>query len=119
MTDAPIPVMLRVAGKRFACDRCGATVFTPAGENYVCNGCGTMYGSGETAVTETSGTPVSVWQGEMTLLGVVLHLHVLDDGTRIIEAQDMAALLEAMERGGRADEDEMATFARWLRGEAQ
>lgn len=64
----------------------------------------------------TAETPVSVWQGEMRLLGVTLHCHVLDDGTRIIEAQDMAALLEAMERGGRADEDEMAAFARWMRG---
>jgi hypothetical protein len=63
-----------------------------------------------------SETPVSVWQGEMTLLGVVLHVHVLDDGTRIIEAGDMALLLEAMEHGGRADEGEMAAFARWLRG---
>lgn len=62
--------------------------------------------------------PVSVWQGEMTLLGVVLHLHVLDDGTRIVEAQDMAALLGAMERGGPVDEDAMAAFARWLRGGA-
>ena len=65
-------------------------------------------------------TPVSVWQGEMTLLGVVLHLHVLDDGTRIIEAADMVALLEAMGRGGPVDEDEiadqMAAFARWQRG---
>jgi hypothetical protein len=61
-------------------------------------------------------TPVSVWQGEMTLLGVTLHLHVLDDGTRIVEAEDMAALLEAMGRGAPADEDEMAAFARWLRG---
>jgi len=64
--------------------------------------------------------PVSVWQGEMTLLGVVLHLHVLDDGTRIIEAADMVALLEAMGRGGPVDEDEvadqMAAFARWQRG---
>jgi hypothetical protein len=61
-------------------------------------------------------TPVSVWQGEMTLLGVTLHVHVLDDGTRIIEAQDMAAFLEAMERDRVVDEDEMAAFARWLRG---
>jgi hypothetical protein len=61
-------------------------------------------------------TPVSVWTGEMTLLGVTLHVHVLDDGTRIIEAGDMAALLEAMEHAGRAEEDEMAAFARWLRG---
>jgi len=61
-------------------------------------------------------TPVSVWQGEMTLLGVTLHLHVLDDGTRIIEAADMVALLEAMEHVGPADVDEMAAFARWQRG---
>lgn len=60
--------------------------------------------------------PVSVWQGEMTLLGVTLRLHVLDDGKRIVEAEDMAALLEAMEHGGPADGDEMAAFARWLRG---
>ena len=59
---------------------------------------------------------VSVWQGEMTLLGVTLHLHVLDDGTRIIEAQDMVALLEAMESGGPVDDDEMAAFARWQIG---
>lgn len=52
----------------------------------------------------------------MTLFGVVLHLHVLDDGTRIIEAQDMVALLEAMEGGGLVDEDEIAAFARWQRG---
>ena len=67
-----------------------------------------------------SGPPVSVWQGEMTLLGVVLHLHVLDDGMRIIEAADMVALLEAMGQGGPVDEDEvadqMAAFARWQRG---
>ena len=62
-------------------------------------------------------TPVSVRQGEMRLLGVALHLHVLDDGTRIVEAQDMAALLEAMEQGGPVDEAEVAAFARWQRGD--
>ena len=46
-TAEPAPVMLKVAGKRFACERCGATVFTPAGENFACNGCGTLYGSKE------------------------------------------------------------------------
>lgn len=61
--------------------------------------------------------PVSVWQGEMSLLGVTLHLHVLEDGTRIVEAQDMVALLDAMEHGGPVDEDEMAAFARWQRGD--
>lgn len=63
--------------------------------------------------------PVSVWQGEMTLLGVTLHLHVLDDGTRIIEAADVAAFMEAMQRGRtltEADELAVARFARWQRG---
>lgn len=63
--------------------------------------------------------PVSVWQGEMTLLGVTLHLHVLDDGTRIIEAADVAAFMEAMQRGRtltEADELAVARFARWHRG---
>ena len=68
----------------------------------------------------SSDTPISVWQVEMTLLGVTLHLRVLDDGTRIIEAADMLALLEAMGRGGPVDEgevaDQMAAFARWQRG---
>jgi hypothetical protein len=67
-------------------------------------------------MSEPAGTPVSVWSGEMTLLGVTLHLHVLDDGTRIVEAQDMAALVEAMGRGGPVDEGEIAAFARWQRG---
>ena len=63
--------------------------------------------------------PVSVWQGEMTLLGVVLHVHVLDDGTRIIEAADMVALLEAMGRGEPGEDevaDQTAALARWQRG---
>ena len=59
---------------------------------------------------------VSVWQGEMRLLGVTLLCHVLDDGTRIIEAPDMHALLEAMSRGGPVDDAEMEAFARWQRG---
>ena len=63
--------------------------------------------------------PVSVWQGEMNLLGVTLHLHVLNDGTRIIEAADMLALLAAMESGVIVDEDEAAAFARWQRGGEQ
>jgi hypothetical protein len=116
MAEAPVPAMLKVAGRRFACERCGATVFTPVGENFACNGCGTEYGSGEREDEGMAETPVSVWQGEMTLLGVVLHLHVLDDGMRIIEAPDMAALLEAMGSGAPADEDEMAAFTLWLRG---
>ena len=44
----PRPVMPYVNGKRFACERCGATVFTRQGSLYACNGCGTGYeGSAE------------------------------------------------------------------------
>ena len=46
MADEPVPAMLTVSGKRFACERCGASVFTRIGESYACNGCGTGYGSG-------------------------------------------------------------------------
>ena len=43
--DAGEPAMLRVAGKRFACCRCGANVFTRTPEgNFACNGCSTLYG---------------------------------------------------------------------------
>ena len=39
----PVPAMLTVAGQRFACERCGANVFTRTGEVFACNGCGTEY----------------------------------------------------------------------------
>lgn len=60
--------------------------------------------------------PVSVWQGEIQMSGVTLHVHVLSDGTRIIEADDLAALMGAWERGVTVDEAEAAAFARWQRG---
>lgn len=60
--------------------------------------------------------PVSVWRGELRLSGITLHLHVLNDGRRIIEAADVEALMEAWSRGVPVDEDEAAAFARWQRG---
>lgn len=60
--------------------------------------------------------PVSVWQGELSLSGVTLHLHVLSDGTRIIEAADVEALMRAWAGGATVDEDEAAAFGRWQRG---
>ena len=62
--------------------------------------------------------PVSVWQGELRLSGITLHCHVLDDGTRIIEAADVHALMEAWERGATATPAEIEAFARWQQGEA-
>jgi hypothetical protein len=59
--------------------------------------------------------PVSVWQGELRMSGVTLHVHVLSDGQRIIEADDLAALMKAWEQGAPLDEAEAAAFARWRR----
>jgi len=64
----------------------------------------------------TTSDPVSVWQGEFTMSGVTLHCHVLDDGTRIIEAADVQALMDAWAAGADVDEEEAAAFARWQRG---
>jgi hypothetical protein len=61
--------------------------------------------------------PVSAWQGEFTLSGVTIHVHVLADGQRIIEAADLTALFAAWACGVPVDEDEAARFARWQRGD--
>ena len=66
-----------------------------------------------------SAEPVSVWQGEITMSGVTLHVHVLDDGQRIIESADMEALMKAWTDGAPVDEDEAAAFASWQRGEGE
>lgn len=61
--------------------------------------------------------PVSVWQGELSISGVTLHVHVLSDGRRIIEADDVHALFQARTDGAVPDEAEAAAFARWQRGD--
>ena len=60
--------------------------------------------------------PTSVWQGEIQMSGLTLHVHVLSNGQRIIDAADLVALIEAWERGVPVDEAEAAAFARWQRG---
>jgi hypothetical protein len=40
---APAMVYVGPERKRFACERCGATVFTRTGEVFTCNGCGCSY----------------------------------------------------------------------------
>jgi hypothetical protein len=60
--------------------------------------------------------PVAVWSGELTLAGVTLRVHVLDDGMRIIDAGDFDALWAALEAGAQIDEDDVAAFARWQHG---
>lgn len=64
-----------------------------------------------------SAEPVSVWQGEIQMSGVTLHVHVLSDGTRIIEADDLNELVAAWGRGVHPSDNEAAAFARWQHGE--
>ena len=59
---------------------------------------------------------IATWSGELSLSGVTLHVHVLGDGTRIIEAADLHALLQAWEQGAEVDEAEAEAFGRWQRG---
>ncbi len=59
----------------------------------------------------------SAWQGTFQLFGVDVHCHVLSDGRRIIEANSMNALLEAMANGAGADVGDLDAFTRWQRGE--
>ena len=59
---------------------------------------------------------IATWSGELQLSGVTLHVHVLEDGTRIIEAADLHALLQAWEQGAEVDEAEAEAFGRWQRG---
>ena len=72
---------------------------------------------GENAVSDRPDTTLlhPVWSGEFTIFGVTLHCHVLSDGRRIIEADDVIGLFEAM--GGdvdEADEPGVEELARWL-----
>lgn len=60
-------------------------------------------------------TPVSVWSGSFHILGVDVRCHVLDDGQRIIEADSMTALFEAME-ASTAELGDLEEFRRWQAG---
>ena len=61
--------------------------------------------------------PVAVWSGTFTLLGVTLKCHVLDTGQRIIDADSVALLFDALaDPKAVIDHDELAEFARWRAG---
>jgi hypothetical protein len=64
-----------------------------------------------------SDLPVSVWTGEFTLFGVTLRCHVLDDGRRIIDADDIAKLLSAEPTDpDHADMADLQELLAWCRG---
>jgi hypothetical protein len=62
--------------------------------------------------------PHPIWSGEFVVFGTTLHCHVLSNGHRIIEADDVARLFAAI---GNADlhadvPAEAEQFARWIKG---
>jgi len=62
----------------------------------------------------------AIWEGTFKLFGIELRCCVLNDGTRVVNAEDMARLFGQMERGGDTipmDEEELNNFARWQKGD--
>ena len=60
-----------------------------------------------------SDIPTAIWDGTFTVFGVELKCFVLDNGKRIIEAESMAALFEAMGNGSNDDPGDLADYQRW------
>lgn len=61
--------------------------------------------------------PVAVWSGTFRVIGVDLRCHVLADGRRIVNADDVARMFAAAD--GEATEAEVAqleAFLRWRCG---
>lgn len=61
--------------------------------------------------------PKAIWEGEFSIAGVPLKCAVLEDGSRIIEAESFRNFIDALENGtvefGPAD---LVDFARWQSG---
>ena len=57
--------------------------------------------------------PRAVWVGTFTLFGVPLRCSVLDTGERVIDADDVERLFEAMGDDAEIDVAELERFARW------
>lgn len=62
--------------------------------------------------------PVSVWSGSFRIFGVDVKCHRLSDGQAIIEADSMAALIEAMEAPEGREIGALEEFRAWQEGKA-
>jgi hypothetical protein len=62
-----------------------------------------------------SAFPVSTYQGELTVLGVTLRMHVLDDGTRVIEKGGIDELFATMAEDP-LDQDDADRLAKFIKG---
>lgn len=71
--------------------------------------------------TET--IPTAVWEGTFTIMGVPLRCSVLNNGQRVINAEDIDALFDAMGDDERdidreALQLELDAFGKWQHGRA-
>lgn len=66
----------------------------------------------------TDGLPVATWEGTFTILGVPLRCAVLDNGQRVVNAEDVMRWLGAMDDPGSPQSDplEVQRFMRWKNG---
>lgn len=65
-----------------------------------------------------SETPRTVWEGSFCIFGVTLKCSVLDDGRRIIDADDFDLLMHSMHAPDNNDAElgDLAAFNRWRMG---
>ena len=73
---------------------------------------------GESGMDETRvEIPQAIRESSFTLSGVPIRCYVLDNGQRILNADDVHALFRAWESGAEIlDHEEMQIFQRWMRG---
>jgi hypothetical protein len=66
--------------------------------------------------TTNDDIPESVWEGTFSLFGVDVRCHILGDGGRIIEAESMRDLFEAMSTAKPDVQVKLDGFIRWMNG---
>lgn len=62
--------------------------------------------------------PAAIAEASFNLFGVPLRCYVLDNGQRIVDADDVAALFDAMANGDGSEpsNDGLDKLAKWLKG---
>lgn len=64
-------------------------------------------------MTETERLPAAIRSDSFNIFGVEVHCRILEDGRRVLDLDDVNAMMTA----GRAAIQQMEAFVRWLRDE--
>lgn len=62
-----------------------------------------------------SDLPKAVWSGTFKVFGVDVRCHVLDDGRRIVDPEDVAKIFDP-DRTDAAEPEELVAMSEWMRG---